>query len=207
MDWNLKLKPLYHIYAKRKHPLKYENNYQLLVMVLLSAQTTDDLINSIAPKLFSKFPNMSALAKAKPDNLYPYIKSVRSFRKKADWLILIAKTLKEDKNIPLKIDELIKLPGIGRKSANVIIREAGGSPQGIFTDLHVLRVVERLGITVDKQADKVEKALMNAIPQEHWHDAGISFSYLGREICRPSNPACHKCILNEVCIYYNKTNR
>jgi len=202
INWTNALSPLFKIYSKRKHPLQYKNTYQLLVMIILSAQTTDALINSIATELFRKFPSIRELAKTSPEDLYPYIKTVRGYRKKADWLVRIAKELKDDKNIPLEIDQLVKLPGIGRKSANVIIREAGGPPQGIFVDLHVLRVVERIGITKEKKPDKVERELMNKIKKEHWHDTGISFSYLGREICRPTNPECKKCPINSICYYY-----
>ncbi len=107
----------------------------------------------------------------------------------------------DDKNIPFTVGELTELPGIGRKSANVIIREAGGIPQGIFMDLHVLRVVSRLGIIAEKKPEKIEKVLMNIIPQQSWHAAGMSFSYLGRELCRPTEPLCTECLLNKICQY------
>ena len=116
-------------------------------------------------------------------------------------LLAIAQALADYKDIPLSIEELTKLPGIGRKSANVIIREAGGSPQGIFLDLHVLRVVQRIGITEEVKPEKVEKALMEIIPMDHWHAAGMSLSYLGRELCRPSDPECSSCLLKEMCRY------
>jgi endonuclease-3 len=127
---------------------------------------------------------------------------VRGFRKKAGWLVQIAQALREDMNIPLTIEELTELPGIGRKSANVIIREAGGVPQGIIVDLHVLRVVPRLGITKEEKPEKIEKVLMEIIPQKHWHAAGMSFSYLGRELCRPTEPRCDKCLLSKICEFH-----
>ena len=202
MDWNLYLQPLFKKYGKRQHPLEYKNKYQLVVMVVLSAQTTDVMVNKLAPEFFKKFPSLKHLALAKPEDLYPFIKSVRGFRKKADWLVRIAQTLTDHKNIPLTIEELIELPGIGRKSANVIIREAGGMPQGIIVDLHVLRVVPRLGITKEEKPEKIEKVLMEIIPEKHWHAAGMSFSYLGRELCRPTNPTCTKCTLKKICQYH-----
>jgi len=168
-------------------------------MVVLSAQTTDNIVNKLAPEFFKNFPSIKTLASAKPEDLFLFIKSVRGFRKKADWLVRIAQALTEHKNIPLNIGELIKLPGIGRKSANVIIREAGGTPQGIFVDLHVLRVVPRLGIIKIENPEKIEKALMEIIPEKHWHAAGMSFSYLGRELCRPTDPACTKCTMKKIC--------
>jgi endonuclease-3 len=196
------LQKLFKKYGKRRHPLDYKNTYQLVVMVVLSAQTTDIMVNKLAQELFKKFPSMKHLATAKREDLYPFIKSVRGFRKKADWLIRIAQTIGDDKNIPLTIEELTELPGIGRKSANVIIREAGGAPQGIFMDLHVLRVVPRLGFVIEENPMKIEKALMEIIPRKQWHAAGMSFSYLGRELCRPTEPQCIECLMKKVCEYY-----
>jgi endonuclease III len=202
MDWYIHLRPLFKKYGKRKHPLAYNNNYQLVVMVVLSAQTTDVMVNKLAPDFFNKFPSFKLLALAKPDDLYPFIKTVRGFRKKADWLVRIAVALAERKEIPLSLEELIELPGIGRKSANVIIREAGGAPQGIFVDLHVIRVVLRLGITQEEYPEKIEKVLMEVVPKNQWHAAGMSFSYLGRVLCRPTDPECTKCTLKKVCQYH-----
>jgi endonuclease III len=203
MDWYLRLQPLFKKYGKRKHPLEYKNIYQLVVMVVLSAQTTDVMVNKLAPDFFKNFPSLKQLASAKPEDLYTFIKSVRGFRKKGVWLVRIAQTLDDSKDIPLTIEKLIELPGIGRKSANVIIREAGGAPQGIFVDLHVLRVVPRLGITEEEKPEKIEKALMEIIPQNQWHAAGMSFSYLGRELCRPTDPTCTKCMLKKICQYHS----
>jgi endonuclease-3 len=200
MNYLPKLQILFKKYGKKKHPLDYANIYQLLVMVMLSAQTTDAIVNKLAPEFFKHFPSMRHLAAATPEELFPFIKSVRGFRKKADWLVRIADIL-DEKKIPLTIKELTELPGIGRKSANVIIREAGGAPQGIIVDLHVLRVVPRLGITTKIKPDKIEKVLMELIPKNYWNAAGMSFSYLGRELCKPTKPHCSECVMNSVCKY------
>ncbi len=202
MDWHSRLKPLLKKYGKRKHPLEYRNVYQLIAMVVLSAQATDVMINKLAPELFKKYPSFKHLAKAKPEDLYPFIKSVRGSRKKADWLIRIARAIGDDTKIPLTLDELVELPGIGRKSANVILREAGAPAEGIFVDLHVLRVVPRIGITKEEKPEKIEKVLMEAIPRDQWHAAGMSLSYLGRELCRPTDPACPECPVNGICEYH-----
>jgi endonuclease III len=207
MDWNAALQPLFKKYGKRKHPLEYQNTYQLVVMVVLSAQTTDVMINKLAPALFKKYPSMKHLASATPEDLFPFIKSVRGFRKKAEWLVRIAQTIRDNKHIPLTIEDLIELPGIGRKSANVIIREAGGEPQGIFVDLHVLRVIPRLGITQEEKPEKIEKVLVELLPQKYWHAAGMSFSYLGREVCRPTNPMCVDCLLQRVCEFNKNASK
>jgi endonuclease-3 len=144
---------------------------------------------------------MKHLAAAHPEELYPYIKSIRGFRKKSQWLVRMAQLMAERETIPLTIKELTALPGIGRKSANVIIREGGGPPQGVIVDLHVLRVVPRIGITKELTPEKIEKVLMDLIPKKYWNAAGMSFSHLGRELCRPTDPKCVLCVMNAVCEY------
>jgi len=206
VDWVDALKPLFRKYGKRRHPLEYQNTYQLMIMVVLSAQTTDVLINKMAPAFFQKYPTLKKLASVAPEDLYPDIKSVRGYTKKADWLVRIAKAIGSDEKIPLTVEELTELPGIGRKSANVIIREAGGEPQGIIVDLHVLRVVPRLGISTEEKPEKVEKKLLELLPKNAWHAAGMSLSYLGRETCRPTDPKCGECVMNPVCEYYRKNS-
>ncbi|HUZ59993.1 MAG TPA: endonuclease III [Hanamia sp.] len=199
--WPEAIKPLLKKYKGKKHPLDYKNNYQLLVGVILSAQDSDRHINEIAPKLFEAFPNMEALSRATPETLFPFIGKVRNFDNKTKWLIALAQKVKKDNNIPLTLDELTALSGIGRKSANVIMREAGVAPEGIIVDLHVVRVAPRLGIASGTDPKKIEKQIMEILPQKEW-DAGMAMSFLGREICRPQ-PKCEECLMNKVCAYYN----
>lgn len=203
VNWPEAIKPLLKKYKGTKHPLDYENIYQLVVGVVLSAQDSDRNINKLGPELFRAFPNMQALAKATPDDLLPYISKVRNFGNKAKWLAGIAQQVKKDANIPLTQDTLTALPGIGRKSANVIMREAGVRPEGVIVDLHVVRVAPRLGIATGTDATKIEKQLMAVLPQDEW-DAGMAMSFLGREICRPT-PKCGECLMNPVCAYYQST--
>ncbi|HXH19258.1 MAG TPA: endonuclease III [Chitinophagales bacterium] len=207
INWAEAIRPLLKKYKSRKHPLGYQNNYQLLVMVILSAQDSDRHINSLAPAFFKAFPDMAALAKATPDDLFPYIGKVRSSRKKGEWLIQIARQLKTDDNIPQTMEALTQLPGIGRKSANVIMREMGVKPEGVIVDLHVVRVAPRLGIAEGTDPKKIEQQIMEKIPQKDWGEAGMAISFLGREICRPSNPKHEVCIMNEVCKYYNELKK
>jgi len=189
VDWAKELQPLLKKYKGKKHPLEYENIYQLLVMVVLSAQDSDRNINSLAPKLFEAYPNMASLSKASPDDLTPYISKVRNFGNKAKWLVKTAQQIKEDKNIPVTMDELTQYSGIGRKSANVIKREAGAPAEGVMVDLHVVRVANRLGIThAGENPQKIEKDIMNEVPEKYWGEVGMAMSHLGREICRPTNP-------------------
>ena len=202
IDWTRAIRPLLEKYKGKQHPLNYKSIYQLVVMVVLSAQSTDDHINEIAPAFFKTFRNLQALSKVAPEDLFPYLKGIRNFAHKATWLVKIAQSLKEDSNIPLTLEALTALPGIGRKSANVILREAGEPPQGVIVDLHVVRVTERLGITKGDDPKKIEQQIMKKLPASEW-DAGMAMSFLGREICRPK-PLCEICLMKGVCAYYKK---
>ncbi len=201
VNWPEAIKPLLKKYKKKKHPLEYKNNYQLLVMVVLSAQDSDKHINQLAPELFKAFPNMQSLSKATPETLFPYVGKIRKHKDKSDWLIGMAQEIKKDKNIPLTLDGLTELRGIGRKSANVIMREAGVPAEGVIVDLHVVRVAPRLGIASGSDPKRIEKQIMETLPPKEW-DAGVAMSFLGREICRPK-PECEICLMNKVCAFYN----
>ncbi|MES1159406.1 MAG: endonuclease III [Bacteroidota bacterium] len=205
INWSSAISPLLEKYKGKQHPLRYKSIYQLVVMVVLSAQSTDDHINEIAPAFFKTFRNMQALSGATPEALFPYLKGVRNFAHKANWLVKIAQKIKKDSDIPLTLEGLTDLPGIGRKSANVILREAGKPPQGVIVDLHVVRVTERLGITKGDDPKKIELQLMKKLPEDEW-DAGMAMSFLGREICRPK-PLCEICLMKEVCKYYKKITK
>jgi endonuclease III len=201
VNWSVAIRPLLRKYKGKKHPLEYGNLYQLVVMVVISAQSTDNVVNQKAPGLFKAYPDMSAMAAVgKREELFPYLQGIRNFAHKADWLLKIAKTVREDAHIPLTLEKLTALPGIGRKSANVILREAGRPPEGIIVDLHVMRVAPRLGIANGKDPQEMEAQLMEELPKKEW-DAGMAMSFLGREICRPK-PDCAHCLMNPVCAYY-----
>src|SRR6266498_1308813 len=131
INWPEAIMPLLKKYKGKKHPLEYGNIYQLVVMVVLSAQDSDRNINNLAPKLFVAFPDMQALSKATPETLYPFIGKVRNFANKTKWLIEMSQKIKKDSNIPLTLEQLVELPGIGRKSACVILREAGKPAEGV----------------------------------------------------------------------------
>ena len=201
INWGEEIKPLIAKYKDKKHPLDYGNIYQLVVMVVLSAQDSDKHINQIAPPFFEAFPDMASLAKADAEALYPLIGKVRNFGNKIKWLLELSAKVKEDKNIPLTMEELTSLPGIGRKSANVIMRESGISAEGIVVDLHVVRVVPRLGVVDSDDPKKIEKQLMAVMPQYTWGELGMAISFLGRETCRPTNPNCNECVMKPYCNY------
>ncbi len=200
-DWSKALQPLIKKYKGYKHPLDYKNTYQLLVMVILSARDSDERINEIAPPLFKAFPTLKSLANVSPEALYPYVKKVRSYVKKSEWIIAIASALKTDKNIPLTMEGLVALQGIGRKSANVILRESGAPAEGIMVDLHVIRVALRLGITAASDPKKIELEMMSKLLPKDWGEAGMAISFLGRETCRPTNPKHNECVMKAVCEY------
>jgi endonuclease-3 len=176
-------------------------------MVVLSAQDSDKHINSLAPELFKHFPNMEVLSNATPDTLFPLVGKVRNFANKVKWLTEIANQIRKDKNIPLTMEELVALKGIGRKSANVIMREAGVKAEGVMVDLHVVRVAQRLGIATSADPKKIEQQIMEVIPQEDWGETGMAISFLGRETCRPSHPQHEECVMSSVCEYYKEQHK
>ncbi len=206
IDWPEAIKPLLKKYKGKQHPLEYKDVYQLMVMVVLSAQDSDRNINKVAIEFFKAFPDMKALSKATPELLLKYINGVRNFGNKAKWLTEMAQKIKDNKNIPSTLEELTALPGIGRKSANVILRESGKDPEGVIVDLHVVRVAPRLGIASGADPKKIEKQIMDVLPKSEW-DAGMAMSFLGREICRPTNPKCEICVMNKVCAFYNANKK
>jgi endonuclease III len=129
---------------------------------------------------------------------------VRNFGNKTKWLLALASTIKQDKNIPSTLEELTELPGIGRKSANVIMREMGVEAEGIIVDLHVVRVAPRLGIATGTDPKKIEKQMMEVLDRKDWGEAGMAISFLGRETCRPTNPKHSECVMKNVCAYYKE---
>ena len=205
-NWSENLKPLIENYNGKKHPLNYNNIYQLMIMVILSAQDSDANINKIAPKLFERYPNIQSLSISNIETLIPYITKVKNYKTKASWIIETAKIIQNEDNISLTMKDLTALKGIGRKSANVIMREAKISAEGIIVDLHVIRVTPRIGVvSATKDGNKIEKLLMQKLPKEIWGEVGMAISFLGREICRPTNPKCYQCPIKNSCQYPSKT--
>lgn len=202
-NWEAILKPIIDTYKGRKHPLEYSNLYELMVAVLLSAQDSDAHINKITPLFIEKYPNLKAIRNSDLIAIQNMIFPVINSENKALWLYEIAKTIEKDENIPLKLSDLIQLKGIGRKSANVILREMNIQAEGIIVDLHVIRVTPRLGLTNEsKDGIKIERELMSLLPKQIWNEVGMALSFLGREICRPTNPKCSICFLKNDCNYF-----
>lgn len=204
VNWKKEIQPLLKKYKGKQHPLEYNSFYELVVMVVLSAQDSDRNINKLAPDLFKAFPDMKALAKADESSLYPFVSKVRNFGNKTKWLLALASQIKQDKNIPSSLEDLTALPGIGRKSANVIMREMGVKAEGVIVDLHVVRVAPRLGIATGTDPKKIEKQLMDVLDPADWGEAGMAISFLGRETCRPTNPKHSECVMKNVCGYFKE---
>ena len=187
--------------------LEYGNPFQLLVSVILSAQCTDKRVNMVTPELFNIFPTPQKLAKAEFDEVFPYIKSISYPNNKTKHLIGMAEMLMKDfaGKIPDKVDELIKLPGVGRKTANVIASVIYNQPK-MAVDTHVFRVSARLGLTTNaKNVLQAEQQLVKNIPEEYIPLAHHWLILHGRYICIARNPKCSECKITEFCKYYQTT--
>ena len=192
---------------EEQHPgadteLHHRNAFELLVATILSAQSTDARVNLVTPALFTRYPNARALAQATPEELEPQIHATGFFRQKAKALIGVARILVDQYGgaVPADIDALTALPGVGRKTANVVLGHALGVP-GLPVDRHVLRVANRLGIAEGDDPVRVEQQLCAAIPKERWTVASDTLILHGRRICKPT-PRCAECVVRERCAYF-----
>lgn len=188
-------------YPDAKCSLNYKNPYELLVATVLSAQCTDKRVNEVTPALFKKYPSPEKLAKAPVEDIEDYIRSTGFFRQKAKSLKKSSEILVKHHagRVPKRMDELIKLPGVGRKTANVILGNAFGKPAGIVVDTHVKRLSYRLGLTKNKDPHKIEIDLNKKIPVSYWVDLPHWLIHHGREICVARKPKCLKCPLLSLC--------
>ena len=182
--------------------LHYKNAYQLLVATILSAQSTDERVNIVTPALFARYRDAKALAKATTAELEPQIHSTGFFRQKSKSLVGMAKALVDEYKgeVPADMDALIKLPGVGRKTANVVLGHALGVP-GLPVDRHVLRVSNRIGIAESDNPEIVEQQLCAALAPERWTRTSDTLILHGRRICRPK-PLCEQCAVQEDCDYF-----
>ena len=196
------------VFARLKlaHPdahceLDHETPLQLLMATILSAQCTDKRVNMVTPSLFKRFPTAQALADARQEELQEMIKSTGFFRNKAKSLIELGKALVERHGgaVPDSMETLVKLPGVGRKTANVILGNAFGKNEGVVVDTHVGRLSLRLGLTRETDPVKVERELMPLIPREDWTMLAHVLVFHGRRICYARTPKCEICVLSEIC--------
>jgi endonuclease III len=181
--------------------LKYSNPLELLIATILSAQCTDVRVNMVTPALFKKHPTAAAYAAAKRPELETAIQSTGFFRNKAKNIQECCRQLVDEYGgtVPQSIDELVKLPGVGRKTANVVLGTAHGIASGVVVDTHVTRLSQRLGLTKQKDAVKIERDLMSLLPAREWVDFSHRLIHHGRRICMARNPKCDECVLNVVC--------
>ncbi len=197
---------LQQIYPEPKLALKFQNPFQLLVAVILSAQCTDERVNKVTEKLFEKIRTPEDILKIPQDELEEMIKSTGYYKQKAKSLKSCCEKLvsEYDGEIPQSIDEFTKLPGVGRKTAAMVLGNAFGLNEGIAVDTHVKRVSQRLGITSSKTPEKIEKDLMNIIPDNLWTWFSNALILHGRHICKAKKPRCDECKLAKLCSYFNQ---
>ena len=193
-------------YPDVKTQLRYRNPFELLVATILSAQCTDKQVNSVTQDLFNRLQTPADFAKAPLEMLESLVRPTGYFRNKAKNIKNCARMLVAKYNgmVPEKLEEMVKLPGVGRKTANVVLGAAFGTP-GIVVDTHVGRISKRLGLTANKDPVKIEFDLMKIIPQKEWSGFSLQLIFFGRAICKARKPACPTCPLNDLCDYPEKT--
>ncbi len=199
------LKILKTTYPDVKTQLFHKNPFELLVSTILSAQCTDKQVNQVTKNLFKTLKTPEDFARVSKDSLEQLIRPTGYFRNKAKHIknCSIALIEKHHSKVPQTLDEMVKLPGVGRKTANVILGAAFGIP-GIVVDTHVARISKRLELTNHKDPVKIEFDLMQIIPKKEWSDFSLQLIYFGRETCKARNPACAACPLNRICRFHLK---
>ena len=184
--------------------LDHRDPFELIVAVALSAQTTDVSVNKVTPELFRMYPDAESLAAADPDEVMEIIRTIGLYRNKSKNIVRLAGKLVSDfgGKVPQDFDSLVTLPGVGRKTANVVLAEGFGVPR-IAVDTHVFRVSNRIGLTDEKDVDATEETLMKRIPESSWIRAHHLLIFHGRKCCSARKPSCDKCGLNELCMHNN----
>ena len=189
-------------YPDAECALNHKNVYELIVAVALSAQTTDKSVNQVSPALFERYPDAEALAAAEPSEVEEYIKRIGMYRTKAKDIVAMAQKICCDfgGKVPNDYDSLISLPGVGRKTANVVLA-VGFGQQRIAVDTHVFRVANRIGLADEKDVLKTELSLMERVPEERWSRTHHSLIFHGRQCCDARKPKCDSCPVNIYCEY------
>lgn len=195
------LRRLHEEYPDAECALVHRNPYELLVATILSAQCTDERVNRVTPALFERYPAPEDMAAARQEDVEELIHSTGFFRNKSKNLIGMATAVTEQHGgeIPSTMDELTALPGVGRKTANVVLGNAFDTNVGVVVDTHVRRVSQRLGFTRQKTPEKIEKDLMAIIPRDEWTDLSHLLIFHGRQVCVARKPKCEVCVLSDLC--------
>jgi len=189
------------LYPHTRIALNFRNPLELLVATLLAAQCTDKKINEVTPELFRRLPTARALGEASLEELEELVKSTGFFRNKAKAVKGLGQALVADHGgeVPDSMEELVKLPGVGRKTANVVLGNAFGKAVGIAIDTHVQRLSQRLGLTFESDPDRIEPDLLALVPQEQWTRFALLLQDHGRAICKAKKPECGQCAINALC--------
>ena len=203
--YNIIVKTLLDTYPDAKCELEYKSPYELLVATVLSAQSTDIRVNIVTKELFKNYNTPEKILKLGEEKLMEYIKSIGFYNVKSKNIIALSHLLIQnyDSQVPDEMDELLKLPGVGRKTANVVLSNCFGVP-AIAVDTHVFRVSTRLGFSDKKDPLQVEQDLMKKISKKYWTDAHHAFIFHGRRICKARNPMCELCSVQSYCKFYKK---
>ena len=203
--YNIIVKTLLDTYPDAKCELEYQTPYELLVATVLSAQSTDVRVNIVTKELFKIYNTPEKILKLGEEKLMEYIKSIGFYNVKSKNIIALSHLLIQnyDSQVPEQMDELLKLPGVGRKTANVVLSNCFGVP-AIAVDTHVFRVSTRLGFSDKKDPLQVEQDLMKKISKKYWTDAHHAFIFHGRRICKARNPMCELCSVQSYCKFYKK---
>jgi endonuclease-3 len=195
------LSRLHHLYPDATCSLNYQTPVQLLVATILSAQCTDERVNKVTPALFARFPDAESLANADILELEDLVKSTGFYRNKAKNIKAACRMIVNDFNsiVPNQMSELLKLPGVARKTANVVLAHAYGINAGVTVDTHVKRLSQRLGLTKNTEPVKIEQDLMKLLPQPEWENWSIRLIYHGRAVCKARSPECEVCQIADLC--------
>ncbi len=188
-------------YGEPRTALRFKTPFELLVAVILSAQCTDERVNKITPALFERFPGPKEMANANVEEIEELVRSCSFFRNKAKSIHNAAKMIVDrfGGRLPDNMNDLIKLPGVARKTANVVLYNAFGKNEGIAVDTHVKRLSKRLGLTDQTNPVKIENELMEIVPKKYWGLVTYLLIEHGRKVCKAKNPDCKNCILNDIC--------
>jgi endonuclease-3 len=193
-------------YSLSHTALQFKTPLQILVATILSAQCTDERVNQITPSLFQKYKTPADFARAKKEELEDEIRPTGFFRNKAKSIIAASKKMVKDFSgeVPDSMEELITLPGVARKTANIVLSSGFQKAEGIAVDVHVKRLSGRLGLSTEKIPDKIERDLMAIVPKIDWLDFNYMLVNHGRKICKARKPLCPSCILNHLCPSYRE---
>jgi endonuclease-3 len=193
-------------YPEAKPHLDFRNAFELLVATILAAQCTDEMVNRVTPDLFRKFPDPASLAGAEPSVLEQMIRSTGFYRNKAKSLLNMARSVQEQfqGTLPRHVEELVRLPGVGRKTANVVAGNCYGLP-AIIVDTHFKRVIGRLDLSDETNPDKIERSMWDLVPQENRTRFSLVINEHGRRICKARKPLCPKCVIADLCPFEGKT--